>query len=107
VTRVLISALLWPLALAYFLGYLLLALVLSYLLPFRTIDPFLKSLNRGLFRLLFIRVQVRGLEDLDSEKTYIYIANGHGAWEADSMVHAERGQEVVVAAFPSPLLRKT
>ena len=72
---VLVSAVLWTLGLVYFLAFLLTALVLSYLLPIKTIDPLLKAMMRGLFRVLFIKVKVRGQENLDPERTVIYAAN--------------------------------
>jgi 1-acyl-sn-glycerol-3-phosphate acyltransferase len=75
VKRTLISALLWILGLTYALTFLLIALILSVLFPPRSIDPFLKSLVRGLFRVLFIRVEVYGCEGLDPERTVIYMAN--------------------------------
>ena len=74
-TRILISVVLWILASIYYVAFLLLALFLSYLFPFKTIDPPLKAMLRGLFRLLFIKVEVQGLEHLDPERTVIYIAN--------------------------------
>jgi 1-acyl-sn-glycerol-3-phosphate acyltransferase len=75
VIRILISGVLWVLASCYFLGFLLLALGLSYLLPFRTFDPILKALMRGLFRVLFIRVEVEGAERIDPDGTSIFVAN--------------------------------
>lgn len=73
--RGLISAVLWTLGGIYYGGFLLLALCLSYLLPFRTFDPLLKALCRGLFRILFVRVTVRGEENLDPTESYIFLAN--------------------------------
>jgi 1-acyl-sn-glycerol-3-phosphate acyltransferase len=73
--RILISAGLWVLGSIYALAFLLVALILSYLFPPRAIDPFLKGMVRGLFRLLFIRVEIQGLEGLDPDRTVIYIAN--------------------------------
>ena len=76
--KTLISAGLWILGLAYALIFLLVALILSYLFPPKAIDPYLKRLVRGLFRVLFIRVEVRGLEGLDPDRTVIYMVN-HGS----------------------------
>lgn len=73
--RILISLVSWILVSAYFVTFLSVALVLSYLLPFKTIDPLLKAMMRGFFRLLFIRVEVQGLEHLDPERSFIFIAN--------------------------------
>lgn len=73
--RTLVSAVLWILASVYFLGFLLVALALSYLFSFKTIDPLLKAMMRGLLHLLFIRVEVHGLEHLDPERPCIYVAN--------------------------------
>jgi 1-acyl-sn-glycerol-3-phosphate acyltransferase len=75
VIRTVVSLFLWIGASIYFVGYLLLALVLSYLLPFRTIDPLLKGLNRGFFRIFFTRVEVVGAEKLDPSESYIFVAN--------------------------------
>ena len=71
----LLSGVLWVLASLYFVGVLLLALGLSYLLPFKTIDPLLKALMRGLLRILFIRVEVDGAEGIDPNGTFIFVAN--------------------------------
>lgn len=73
--RTLVSVVLWILASVYYLGFLLVALALSYLFSFKTIDPLLKAMMRGLLHLLFIKVEIHGLEHVDPEKPYIYVAN--------------------------------
>ena len=73
--KILFSFVAWILVSIYFVTFLLLGLVLSYLLPFKTIDPFLKAFLRGFFHLLFIKVEVQGLEGLDPERGCIYVAN--------------------------------
>ena len=77
VIRILISGALWILGSIYSLIFLLLALVLSYLFPPRVIDPLLKRLVRGLFRVLFIKVEVQGIEGIDPDRAVIYMVN-HG-----------------------------
>ena len=73
--RRLISLFSWILVSAYWVTFLSVGLVLSYLLPFKTFDPLLKAMMRGFFHLLFIRVEVQGLEHLDPERGFIFIAN--------------------------------
>ena len=73
--RTLISLGLWVLGLIYGLTVFLVALILSYLFPPRAIDPILKGMVRGLFRVLFIKVEVQGLQGLDPARTVIYLAN--------------------------------
>jgi 1-acyl-sn-glycerol-3-phosphate acyltransferase len=70
-----ISGVIWIVASIYFGAFLILALALSYLLPFKTIDPLLKALLRGFFHILFIRVEVEGAERLDPGETHIFVAN--------------------------------
>lgn len=73
--KILFSLVSWILVSIYFVAFLLLALVLSYLLPFKTIDPLLKAILRGFFHILLIKVEVQGIERLDPERGCIYVAN--------------------------------
>lgn len=72
---ILLSVALWVLGSSYALVVLLVALILSHFFPPRAIDPVLKRMVRGLFRVLFIRVEIRGLEGLDPDRAVLYMAN--------------------------------
>lgn len=59
----------------YFGFFLAFTLLVSYLLPVATYDPWIKSILRKMFRVMHIRVEVEGEELIDPGKTYLYMAN--------------------------------
>ncbi len=73
--RNILSAYLWFIGAVYYIGFLVIALLLSFLFPFEKIDPVLKKMLRGFFKVIFIKVQVEGLENIDPDKSYIFMIN--------------------------------
>ena len=73
--RVLVSLYLWFVGGLYFLFFLVSALAFSYVLPEKKYDPLLKKMLRILFRLMFIRVEISGRENLEPGKTYLFMSN--------------------------------
>ena len=71
----LISAFLWIIGTVYFVLFLIFALVVSLLFPPATYDPWLKYMLRFFFKLLGIRVETVGHEQLQTGKTYLFMAN--------------------------------
>lgn len=59
----------------YLLIVILLSIVLSFVIPVKTIDPWIKRAFRLYLRLLFIRVEVKNAECLNPEKEYIFMPN--------------------------------
>lgn len=65
----------WTVGGIYFGSFLCAAWFLSFLVPLRKLDPFLKAWLRGLFKLFMIRVDVDGLENLDPNQHVVYMVN--------------------------------
>ena len=73
--KYLLSVYFWLIGIPYFVFFLISGLIISYLFQPRIYDPFLKFLLRFLFKILFIRVEVIGYENIESGKTYLFMAN--------------------------------
>jgi 1-acyl-sn-glycerol-3-phosphate acyltransferase len=71
----LVSILAWTLGLTIFIPFGLLVLALSILINPKHFDPFIKAGCRIVLRFLFIRVQVKGREHLQIQKTYLFMSN--------------------------------
>jgi 1-acyl-sn-glycerol-3-phosphate acyltransferase len=69
------SIVLWTIGLIYFGLFCIIAIILSYLLPLRKFDGFVQLVLRGLFKVMFIKVDVIGADKLDKNKTYLLMAN--------------------------------
>jgi 1-acyl-sn-glycerol-3-phosphate acyltransferase len=70
-----ISVFLWTIGGLTFFIFSVLLLLLTFILPYPKYDPFLKWICRFVLNVLFIRVKVEGLENIDRDKTYLFIAN--------------------------------
>jgi 1-acyl-sn-glycerol-3-phosphate acyltransferase len=58
------------------IGFILLScILLSYLIPQKVLDRYLKAGCRFLFRVLFIRVRVEGADAVDPARTALFMAN--------------------------------
>lgn len=69
------AAILWIIGgIAFFILVLILILT-TFLISFPKYDPFLKWMCRLLLGLLFIRVKVEGIENIDRRRTYLFFAN--------------------------------
>ncbi len=69
------SLFIWVVGIIWLLPVLIFVIVASYLLPAKRYDPIVKKLARGLFFVMGIPLTVEGLEHIDPEKTYLYMAN--------------------------------
>lgn len=69
------SVFLWAIGAVYFSGFLFYAIIGSYLLPPQKLDPGLKLILRLFFKILFIPVTVKGTENLQKDRIYLYMAN--------------------------------
>jgi 1-acyl-sn-glycerol-3-phosphate acyltransferase len=73
--RYILSLYLWIILFAYSVFFLVVAIIVSYIFPAKTYNPWLQKILRFVFRIMFIKVEVEGLENLIPEKTYLYMAN--------------------------------
>lgn len=69
------SALLWTIGILYMFLFLLFLITVSYLFKQKIWDPWVKAATRLLFKLLWIKVEIKGLENLDKTKTYLFMGN--------------------------------
>ena len=69
------SALLWTSGFIYFGIFSTIAVILTYIIPLKILDPFIKGSLKLLFTLLFIKVKVEGNTDIDRSKTYLLMSN--------------------------------
>ncbi len=70
-----ISLFIWITSIVYLLFFLLFILACTYIFPVETYNPWLKKLVRFLFVLAGSRVKVVGLENFDTSKSYLFMAN--------------------------------
>ncbi len=70
-----VSLFIWIASIVYLLFFLLFILACTYIFPVHIYNPWLKKLSRFLFVLAGTRVKVEGLENLDANKTYLFMAN--------------------------------
>ncbi len=71
----LISAYSWFAGGLYFILLLFLCIFLSCLIPQKALDPFIKKSLKLLFKILFIRVHSKGAENVEKNKTYLFMSN--------------------------------
>jgi len=69
------SVLLWISGFIFFGFFSLIAILLTYIMPLKKLDPFVQSSLKLLFKILFIKVKVEGKADFDRSKTYLFMAN--------------------------------
>lgn len=73
--RYILSIYLWIVLLTYSLFFLIFAIVVSYLFPVKRYTPWLQNVLQFIFKIMFIKVEVEGLENISPDKTYLYMAN--------------------------------
>jgi 1-acyl-sn-glycerol-3-phosphate acyltransferase len=71
----LISAYCWFAGGLYFILLLFLCLLLSFIIPQKTLDPFIKMSLKILFRILFVKVRSDGVEVVAKKETYLFMSN--------------------------------
>lgn len=71
----LISAYAWIVGGLYFLFLLFVCIVLSFFIRQKTLDPYIKRSLKVLFKILSIRVLSEGTENVEQNKTYLFMSN--------------------------------
>ncbi|NOY22038.1 MAG: 1-acyl-sn-glycerol-3-phosphate acyltransferase [Acidobacteria bacterium] len=69
------SVFIWFVALVWLIPVLIFLIIASYLVPAKRYDPIIKTLARGLFFIMGIRLTVEGLENVDFNQIHLYMAN--------------------------------
>ena len=69
------SVFLWTSGFIFFGIFSTIAILLSYIIPLKKLDPFVKNSLKLLFKVMFIKVKVEGNTDIDSSKTYLLMSN--------------------------------
>jgi 1-acyl-sn-glycerol-3-phosphate acyltransferase len=73
--KYLVSIYLWTIGTLYFILFLKFALIVSFIFPPRRYDPWLKAMLRFFFRIIWVQVEVEGLEKVKSGNTNLFMAN--------------------------------
>lgn len=73
--RHLISAYCWLAGGLYFILLLFLFILFSFIIPQKTLDPFIKMSLKFLFKILFVRVRSEGAEAVAKDETYLFMSN--------------------------------
>jgi len=69
------SVFLWTSGFIFFGVFSTIAVLLTYIIPLKKLDPFIKGSLKLLFKIMFIKVRVEGNTDIDSSKTYLLMSN--------------------------------
>jgi len=69
------SIILWTIGGSIFLFFLIFAVICTFFFNEKKYDPWIKAILRFLLRVIGIKVEVSGLENLDKDKTYLFMAN--------------------------------
>ena len=73
--RYILSIYLWIVLFTYSVFFLVFAIIVSYIFPVKKYTPWLQNILKFVFKILFIKVEVDGLENISPDKTYLYMAN--------------------------------
>jgi 1-acyl-sn-glycerol-3-phosphate acyltransferase len=71
----LISVYCWFVGGLYFVILLFICIVLSFFIPQKILDPFIKKSLKFLFHMLFIKVRSEGAENVGKNTTYLFMSN--------------------------------
>lgn len=69
------SVFLWTSGFIFFGIFSTIAVLLTYIIPLKKLDPFIKGSLKLLFKVMFIKVKVKGNTDIDRSKTYLLMSN--------------------------------
>ena len=69
------SVFLWTSGFIFFGVFSTIAVLLTYIIPLKKLDPFIKGSLKLLFKVMFIKVKVKGNTDIDRSKTYLLMSN--------------------------------
>ena len=70
-----ISVIMWFIGTIYMLFFFVLLILLTYLFQRKIYDPIIKAVAKFFFKLLFIKVKVEGLENVDKNQAYAIMGN--------------------------------
>jgi 1-acyl-sn-glycerol-3-phosphate acyltransferase len=73
--KYIVSVYLWITGTLYFILFLKFAFIVSFIFPARRFDPWLKAMLRFFFKIIWVRVEIEGLEKVESNKTNLFMAN--------------------------------
>lgn len=73
--KYLVSLYVWIVGGLYFICLCFITIFLTFFLKPETVDPFLKSSFKLLFKIIFVKVRVEGKENVVPNKTYLFMAN--------------------------------
>jgi len=73
--KYLIAIYLWTVGFLYFGIICIIGILLTFIISQRTLDPWIKKMLRGLFRILHTRVLSVGSEKIEQGKTYLFMTN--------------------------------
>ncbi len=73
--KYLISLYIWIVGLLFIGMMLIIGILLSYFLPKKSVDRFVKWACRFSLKLMLVRIETEGEENLDPDKTYLFMAN--------------------------------
>jgi len=69
------SAFLWAFFLFYAFNFLIFAIIVTYLFPIEKYNPWLQFLFRLFLKISGIKVEVKGLDNINKNKVYLFMAN--------------------------------
>jgi len=69
------SVFLWTSGFLFFGIFSTIAILLSYVIPLKKLDPFVNNSLKLLFKVMFIKVKVEGNTNIDNSKTYLFMSN--------------------------------
>jgi len=70
-----LSIYLWIVLFTYSVFFLVFAIIVSYIFPVKKYTPWLQYILKFIFKIMFIKVEIEGLENISTNKTYLYMAN--------------------------------
>jgi len=73
--RYIIAIYLWTTGLIYFGLICIIGILLTFFITQEALDPWIKKMLRGLFKVLHVRVVAEGTEKIKPQKTYLFMAN--------------------------------
>jgi len=73
--RPIIVAYQWLIGGTLFFVFLMSSFLLTFILPLRLLDVYVKGMLRFIIRVLFIRVKIEGVEHLEPGKSYLFLPN--------------------------------
>jgi 1-acyl-sn-glycerol-3-phosphate acyltransferase len=73
--KYLISLYVWIVGILYFLCLCFITIILTFFLKPKTFDPFLKMCFKLLFKIIFVKVNVEGVENVAPNQTYLFMSN--------------------------------